>query len=246
MRDNWYTFPTTMGEDQAWITFNDGFAELAETDQRNNVVQVRVTFASDSHTDEELNALSELDTVLDKLFSETDSLYVGQIMVSDFYYFYFYSSLSPEEINDLINQAADATGFELAYFSEDDPDKSHYWNELYPTSDDWQVISDSRVIKFLIDNGDNPDIRRDIRHWAYFDTQEQVNGFKQWLEQQGFKDIAVEDVGMEDNLEEKFLVIYAHIGSMSLGELTQYTVASNRKAEELGGRYDGWETDIQK
>ena len=54
----------------------------------------------------------------------------------------------------------------------------------------------------------------------------------------------VEKQDGEDEKEE-FVVQYGHSGTMNLGDITHHTIGSDRKARELGGRYDGWETSVE-
>ena len=44
----------------------------------------------------------------------------------------------------------------------------------------------------------------------------------------------------------KFRVRFAHKGTLRLPDITSHTIALRRKASELGGDYDGWETPVCK
>ena len=41
-------------------------------------------------------------------------------------------------------------GHKIAFLHEQDLGRSHYWNELFPTDDDWQVIQDLRVQELMV------------------------------------------------------------------------------------------------
>lgn len=40
--------------------------------------------------------------------------------------------------------------------------------------------------------------------------------------------------------------IYITFGTMNFGDITSHIMKSDRKARELGGRYDGWGTSVEK
>ena len=82
MLDIWYTFPASMGDDQAWITYNHGYAEVAEADTRNNHLRIRVKFKNPTEygmpTNEEFSDLSALDETLDNAIANLGGIYVGR------------------------------------------------------------------------------------------------------------------------------------------------------------------------
>ena len=94
MLDIWYTFPASMGDDQAWITYNHGYAEVAKADTRNNHLRVRVGFHDPTEygmpTNEEFPRLSALDESLENVIVKLGGVYVGRITVAGHRYFYYY------------------------------------------------------------------------------------------------------------------------------------------------------------
>ena len=246
MLDIWYTFPATMGEDQAWITYNHGYAEVAKEDPRNNYLRIRIAFKNPTEygmpTNEEYPQLSALDELLDNTITKMGGVYVGRITVSGYRFFYFYVSESEEKVKEVIDPIADVSDYKIRYDYELDASKNYYWNELYPTDDDWQVIQDLKVLDSLIDEGDVKDRSRKVNHWAYFDIQQQANQYVQWVTEQAYK--VVSNSKTEDDSE--YLVQFSHTGTMHLGDITSHTIRANRKAKELGGRYDGWETSVER
>ena len=95
MEDIWHTFPAQMGDDQAWITYNHGFAEVAEADKRGNCLRVRVTIKNPTEygmpTNEEFPALSSLDESIDDAITAAGGVYVGRITVAGCRFFYYYA-----------------------------------------------------------------------------------------------------------------------------------------------------------
>ena len=246
MLDIWNTFPASMGDDQAWITYNHAYADIAKADNRNTHLRIRVGFHKPTEqglpTNEEFPKLSTLDESLEKIIHNNGGLYVGRITVAGHRYFYYYLEKKEEKIQKDIEQIAKSSNYKLQYLWESDPEKKKYWNELYPTDDDWQVIEDLKVLDALSEKGDNKDKKREVLHWAYFSTKDSASRFKEWAIGKNYKII---HMGPSDDKSE-FMVEYSHIGTMNLGDITHHTISSNRKARELNGSYDGWETSVEK
>jgi hypothetical protein len=118
-----------------------------------------------------------------------------------------------------------------------------YFRELYPTADDWQVIKDMRVIDAAKERGDPGTAMRQIDHWTYFDNEASARTFVEWAEKNGFANDAEYSGVREDS---KYCVRLHHRGTLELRDLTHHTIQLRRKAEELGGDYDGWETPVEK
>ncbi len=246
MLDIWYTFPAAMGDDQAWITYNHGYAEVAKADTRNNHLRVRVGFNDPTEygmpTNEEFPRLSALDESLENVIVKLGGVYVGRITVAGHRYFYYYLGAKEDQAKKEVDQVASSSNYKLQYLWKPDPEKKKYWDELYPTPDDWQVIQDLKVLDALEKGGDNKDKKREVQHWAYFSTKNNASKYKDWAIEQKYKIISW---GSTDDKKE-YMVQYSHIGTMNLRDITHHTISANRKARELNGRYDGWETSVEK
>ena len=246
MLDIWYTFPATMGEDQAWITYNHGYAEVAEVDPRHNALRVRLPFKNPTEyglpTHEEFPQLSSVDETLDDQISAAGGVYVGRVTVGGHRIFYFYVDIAEEKASEIVENVSVNTSYKLQYVYEPDKERKYYWNELYPTDDDWQVIQDLKVLDALSEDGDIKENEREVMHWAYFPNESMCNAFTSWVKQENY---VVHYSGKEEEGSE-YLTKYSHTGTMNLGDITNHTIKSNRKARELGGRYDGWETSVER
>ena len=83
---------------------------------------------------------------------------------------------------------------------------------------------------------------REVAHCDYFLQQSAAQQLADWAEQQRY---TIAYRGRDEDGEE-YLVRYTHVGSMQLSDITHHTISSDRKARELGGRYDGWETSVER
>ncbi len=246
MLDIWYTFPATMGEDQAWITYNHGYAEAAEVDSLQHVLRIKLPFKNPDEygmpTNVEFPQLSTVDETLDKLFSAAGGVYVGRVTVGGHRFFYFYINIPEEKAAEIVENVSVRTSYQLQYIYTLDIEKNFYWNELYPTDDDWQVIQDLKVLDALSQDNDINEREREVIHWAYLPSESICNEFTAWVKSENY---TVHFSGKEENSSE-YVTKYSHVSIMNLGDITGHTIKSNRKAIELGGQYDGRETSVER
>ena len=91
--------------------------------------------------------------------------------------FYFYTRRKKNEWGELLDRLAHKSGYELALSLKSDRRHAGYLKELYPTPDDWQVITDIGVVEALRREGDMEGVRRRIDHWAHFPTAKSAAKF---------------------------------------------------------------------
>ena len=246
MEDVWYTYPVQIGEHQAWITYNHGYSEIAKTDKRNKLFSIRLPFHNPTEygmpKNEEFAQISQVDEHLDSYISAKNGVYLGRITMDRHRLFYFYVSFSDAEAKEIIKKVSIKNNYKLQFYLEEDKEKSEYWSKLFPTLDDSQVIKDSQVLEELEKEGDKKDIKRVVDHWAYFDNLKSAEFFMIWAKKQNYKIVSI---GPTEN-QKSVQVRYTHVGSMNLADITYHTIMSNRKARELNGEYDGWETSVEK
>ena len=97
-----------------------------------------------------------------------------------------------------------------------------------------------RLLDTLRENGDDGTTVRQVDHWAYFDAREAADEYAIWLSSQGYE---VNEAGPDDEGDR---VQFKHETAVCLNEITTHTISLRRKADELNGRYDGWETFVCK
>jgi regulator of RNase E activity RraB len=96
---------------------------------------------------------------------------------------------------------------------------------------------DREILQMLRNHGDNAGISRPVRHYCYFATKEELNNFLDLPKiRQSQKEPLAQGIGMviiiNSTMNEED--IFAQID-----EVTALTVRA-------GGKYDGWETSIEK
>ena len=244
MSDQWIFFPCQIGEHRASILFDHGIRDSIDEAPR-LFLKVRAAFKSPRPdglpTSEEFQQLSKLEDALQALVQEKKSIYVGRVAVEGHHHFYIYTAESEAVWSLGLDRLGAQHDYPLGYVLKADESHDGYWKELFPTDDDWQVIQDLRVIETLEKEGDDGSASRCIDHLAYFPSYPAAQEFSEWAKGQGYGSFSIE--GADDN---KFRVRFSHEGSVRLDDISSHTIALRRKASELEGDYDGWETPICK
>jgi len=123
-----------------------------------------------------------------------------------------------------------------------DPEWALYRDYLYPSRRMLRVMKNRGVYAALGKEGDVLTVPREVEHWAYFPTPHARAGFIQNCQKNGFQVRSIlephpkwdefgvtvfrQDVPSPDGLDDVILLLFDF-------------------AEAAGGRYDGWETQVQ-
>jgi uncharacterized protein DUF695/regulator of ribonuclease activity B len=245
MSDEWIFFPCQMGEHPASIFYDHGIRESIDGVAPQQLLKVRVAFkeprADGMPTNQEFQQLTALEDDLCALVQQHESIYAGRVTVNGHRHFYIYTSDSEDAWASQLDALGRKHGYSLALVLKPDENHEGYWQELFPTDADWQVIQDLRVLETLEKQGDDGTVRRQIDHWAYFPSQAASEEFSQWAREQGYI-----LAGTDTTADGKFRVRFGHEGTVELPDITSHTIALQSKASELGGDYDGWETQVCK
>jgi hypothetical protein len=245
MSDQWEFFPCQMAEHRASIFYDHGIRDSIDTAAPGRLLKVRVPFKLPRQdglpANEEFQQLSALENDLQALVQEHESIYVGRVTVDRHRHFYIYTPDAEETWSDKLETLGATHGYQLGFSIEHDEKHDGYWQQLFPTDDDWQVIQDLHVIEVLERDGDDGSASRCIDHWAYFPSRSTAEQFSHWAREQRY---AIASTNATD--DGKFCVRFSHEGTVRLPDITSHTIALRRKASEFGGEYDGWETPVCK
>jgi hypothetical protein len=240
---NWKFFPCQIGSDIAFV-YVDVAANKDIDRAPTTLVTVRLTYKSPRPnglpTSEEFEAVRAIELSLERFARRGKDRYVGRITRGGYRVFYFYTRRKKNVWGELLDRLAHKSGYKLALSLRSDRRHAGYRKELYPTPDDWQVITDISMVELLHRNGDMEGVRRRIDHWAHFPTAKSAAKFTAWALTGPLKHDARRS-GVDDG---KHCVRLYHVGTTRQKELSHHSIQLNRKATELGGHYDGWETQV--
>lgn len=243
MSDEWAFYPCQMGEHTAWIFFDDGIRHDIDQDSRTNLLNVRAAFKSPQadgmYMKDEFAPLSALEHDLKEVVEKHESFFVGRVTVDRHRHFYIYTNDSEQHWAPRIQALERRHDYRLSTAFESDSTHQGYWRDLAPTDDDRQVINDLKVLEQLREHNDDGSASRRVDHWVYFPTSVREEEFCAWLTEHGY-----ENVKRDPTKDGQTRVCFSHEGTLELTAITSHTIALRRKASELGGDYDGWETPV--
>lgn len=246
--DNWGMYFSNMGGHPAMTVFDDGISgRIAEIDLPNSIkVKLYLNDVRDDGlpTSEEGERLMQIGPAVENAISQHGGLFLGRVTTNSVRW---NVGLAPDDTH-LIEQAlleeSEKHNFRYEVFVAGDPNRSVYWDDLYPSDDDRQVMGDMDVKRALADNGDDQYAERPVYHWVYFDRRDDAERFAGWGRQQGYLDVEV--VRQKSGLlaRVKWLVQMNHRGTMVLDDITHHTIKLSNQARDHNGVYDGWETQV--
>ncbi len=131
------------------------------------------------------------------------------------------------------------------YYINIKPDKSWdaYLNFLYPNEEIQESMSNQKVIEQLQDGGDDLTKSRQVDHWLYFSNEKNRDLFEKQIAQNGFKIELKEKI---DDPDKPFKLHISRDDKVDPESISKITLELRKKAKELEGDYDGWETYIVK
>lgn len=196
-------------------------------------------------SDREYDTLIQIEDVLvDSLKDKHDIIYVGRLTSNGTRDFYFYISdtlLIEKTISESLVQFPK---YEYDFEIKDDRKWFYYFDFTYPNPRQLQSMLNRRVLENLENNGDKLTQAREVNHWIYFKSIEDMEKYIEEVKQNDFK---IEDADRNpDHVKEfKYRLIISRVDSVVHGDVDNYVLYLWELANELGGDYDGWETSIE-
>ncbi|HQS99104.1 MAG: hypothetical protein B7Y26_11945 [Hydrogenophilales bacterium 16-64-46] len=245
MSDHWQTFPCTMGDHVAFITYDHAIRTELEVLPFSNCARFEVTLKDPDdrglpHGDE-FSWLNDVEDYLSRGLTEARAVPVGRITTNGRRYLFYYTSQDEVTSEAVAREAAASHGYVISLTHALDSERSHYWNELFPTDDDRQVIQDMRVEDSLREEGDPLTTPREVDHWAYFHKASDRQRFVEAVTEHF---AAIELYETPDNARGIFTAKLVHTSLPDYRSMNKFTMLLNRAAKDSGGDYDGWETSV--
>lgn len=118
-----------------------------------------------------------------------------------------------------------------------------YLTFLYPNEETQEYMSNEKVVEKLAQSGDDLTQSRQVDHWIYFKTEDERTLFLAYAEKENFK---LEGKKYLANSELPYSLHISRKDKVDLASISAITLLLRRKAKELNGDYDGWETFVVK
>jgi hypothetical protein len=247
MSDNWESFSCSLSGQLAWISFDRGLAQEIEHVVPKTCLRLRLNLRDPSPKGmpgkSEFDVLNRFEDTLVPFIEERGGLYAGRLTTQGHRHFICYGEIGAADLQSFCDRQSAELEYAIAVTREHDPEYRAYWDDLYPKPDDDSVIQDLKVFEALRSNGDGGSQPRRIDHWAYFPNGKAAEAFAFWANGLGY---ASERMERSNETANPYQVRFHRTDTPSVGEFTNANIVLRRKAKDLNGTYDGWETIIVK
>lgn len=244
--DVWRTYFADMGGQAAVIVFNDGIAERINASPLVHAMKLRLPLKAPRGdglpTREESEALAALDGQLAALITGHGGEYLGRVTNNGARWMLALIPAEAAALEAALQAAAAEAGYTAEVHMGDDPGKMVYWQDLYPSEDDRQVMADMEVQAVMRDRGDVPEKPRQIAHWTYFREETAARRFAAWAGENRYEGIVV--TAPETSGAPLWRVQMSHTGTLELQDISGHSLVIGRQARQAGGQYDGWEAPV--
>jgi Family of unknown function (DUF695)/Regulator of ribonuclease activity B len=246
---NWGMYLCSMGDHPAMVVFDDGIANHVDKLTLSNSIKVRLALQNVTEngmpTMQEGERLMIIGPIVEDIISDNGGVFLGRVTTNRLRWTMGLIDNNGELIVELLTAAALKHNFDFEVFVEADPQKAIYWEDLYPTADDRQVMLDMQVLNALLEAGDDQTRTRTIVHYAHFNSKSASLEFSDWLKENDYTHVEVSQARGESMFRSIFEIKFAHQGTTMLDDISHHSLKLSRKAKASGGEYDGWETSIE-
>lgn len=245
--EDWAIYFCTISDGQIGAVFVDiGLAQLAPVESKpflftfttkmNNPAEDGLSSA------DEADKLNQIETnLIESLAAKNEVIYTGRIKFGGKMQSYFYCEKINGLENTISNVIADFPEYSFEHKFTEEKDWGAYFEVLYPSPFEMQVIQNGRVIENLEKHGDKLEKERLVDHWIYFDSETNRENFLEAIKDKGFEIIDKDIISFGDS---PFSLQLSRVDKADYQSVNEYVMYLWEKAQEFNGDYDGWETFI--
>ena len=121
------------------------------------------------------------------------------------------------------------------------PDARHrVYESLLPTEDELRRTRNMQALSTLMERGDDLRQPRPVEHSVRFDNRTQALALAEWARRQGYV-----VVGMQTLNDGAVVLQFQRVMAPEMARLDADTAEIMAAARQLGGEYQGWETEVR-
>lgn len=135
--------------------------------------------------------------------------------------------------------ASEFSDYEFNYLLEKDAPWNFYFNVVYPSLLDMQIMKNRRMIKLMEENGEDLTQVREVTHWFYFNNGASRKQASVRLRDNGCE--ILDDNFFDERIPEYnfgLRVLIKH--NMTMETMLEVTYSLYEFVEKYEGIYDGW------
>jgi uncharacterized protein (TIGR01619 family) len=246
--DHWEIYVTYVDEKPAVILVDIGVSAAAPLPDLPTLCWLWVHLKNPDEqgfpSDDENDALNDLEDVLTDSLNQAETRYVGRVTTDGRREFYFYTSGFEKfrELAETTMKTQPEYRFEVD--QADDAEWQHYREVLFPAPEDLQQIRNQHIINQLEMAGDSLEQPRPVDHYANFKTNEDRERFIAAAQALNFEAVSRPD--REPEFEFPFAVGLLRVDSVDPETVDKFTFELWELAGQHNGEYEGWGSGVVK
>ena len=190
---------------------------------------------------EEGEVLDQIEAALAAALVAKSTAYVGRLSTNGRCDFYFYTSAASGWKERVASALQAFPGFSFTCGSRPDREWDIYFDRLSPSDEDRLRIQNRRLCDALQRGGERFEQARPIEHAAYFPDAATRARF---IERAAHAGCRVVEMIEPEARGEQYGVRVSVVGIPSPQRIDELSLALFHAADDCGGEYDGWETQV--
>ncbi len=250
MSDDWDFYMTRVNDEPASILVNLGVGESTPDATRPILLWVWVHFQNPRDdgfcTEDEGESLWQIEDALNEaMTARCGASLVGRITTCGRREFYYYGPVDRGLEDAVRDTGSKFPVYEFEFGHQPDSDWTHYQDVLYPQPPEMQSIQNRRVVEALKHHGDLLTKPRPVSHWIYFEKADDRQAFIDVVQRDGFE-VKPESLSESQDREQPYGVTLERVDAIDYESIDDVVLDLFFKAQEFCGRYDGWETSVER
>ena len=205
IKQNWNFYMCRVDDKPASIRLNLALSNIAPVEDYKHRISIFIKM--NNPTDDGLSSNEEYpmlcdieDEVIDRL-ETLENIFAGTVKTQGRLEFYVFTK-NPEKSEELCKEAFKKfPNYQWKSYIDEDREWDFYFDFLYPDVYSYHAIMNRSVIENLTNQGDNLEKEREIDHWLYFSSEENINIATKKFEELGHKIVRVIWYKNNDRLE---------------------------------------------
>lgn len=244
MPEDWDTYVTYLDDEKALITLDLEVAKVAPVISYHHLFGIQFLFKNPTedgfYTAEEQPKLFEIEDRIASVYkAEAHAKHVASITTAGSRMMYFYAE-NDEYLAGLVGKIAHEFGdYDFNYLLEGDAPWNFYFNIVYPSLLDMQIIKNRRMLKLMEEQGEDLTEEREVTHWFFFNNGASRKQASVRLRDGGCE--ILDDNFFDERVPEYnfgLRVLMKH--NMTQETMLNVTYALYDFIEKYEGIYDGW------
>lgn len=184
------------------------------------------------------------DELIEIIKEETEFILVGSFMYNNERLEYFYIKEQKNIVSKIKNfYKSNYPEYKFYLNLKEDKEWKYYRDFLYPNEETQNYMADQSVLRNLEEAGDNLTKARRVDHWLYFSNKLDLNKCKEKLLKLNFK---IHNTGINKETNLPFELQVWRVDNVDIDSIYPITSDLRKIAKKLNGKYDGWETSVEK